>query len=57
MRALVQRVTRARVTVKGPGGDWSEVGAIGRGLCVFVGVTGHDTTDTAVKTAEKLGRG
>jgi D-tyrosyl-tRNA(Tyr) deacylase len=54
MRALVQRVTRARVTVKGTGGDWSEVGAIGQGLCVFVGVTGHDTTDTAVKTAEKL---
>jgi D-tyrosyl-tRNA(Tyr) deacylase len=54
VRALVQRVTRARVTVKGADGAWSEVGAIGRGLCVFVGVTGDDTAETAVKTAEKL---
>src|SRR5690606_6910023 len=36
VRAVVQRVSRARVTVNG-----GEVGAIGAGLCVLVGVT-HD---------------
>jgi D-aminoacyl-tRNA deacylase len=43
VRALVQRVTGARVTV----GD-EIVGEIGAGLCVFVGVT-HD--DDAARTA------
>ncbi|MGZ4683093.1 MAG: D-aminoacyl-tRNA deacylase, partial [Acidimicrobiales bacterium] len=43
MRALVQRVTRASVTV-----DQVEVGAIGRGLCVLVGVT-HDDDETAAR--------
>jgi D-aminoacyl-tRNA deacylase len=40
MRLLLQRVTRARVTV-----DEREVGAIGPGLVVLVGV-GHDDTET-----------
>ena len=49
MRGLVQRVERASVTV-----DGEVVGAIGRGLCVLVGVTHDDTADTARKLADKL---
>ena len=49
MRALVQRVTSAQVTV---GGDI--VGAIGRGLCVLVGVTHDDTAPSAVRLAAKV---
>ncbi|HET9090968.1 MAG TPA: D-aminoacyl-tRNA deacylase [Acidimicrobiales bacterium] len=50
MRAIVQRVRRARVVV----GD-ETVGAIEEeGLCVLVGVTHHDTTKTAQALAEKL---
>ena len=49
MRALVQQVTRARVAV-----DGEEVGAIGPGLCVFVGVTHDDTPAHAEKLAAKV---
>ena len=49
MRAVVQRVTRARVTVGG-----EEVGAIGAGLCVLVGVTHDDDEAAARKLADKL---
>ena len=49
MRALVQRVARARVVV----GD-EEVGAIGRGLCVLVGVTHTDTPAEAQRLADKI---
>ena len=49
MRALVQRVTSARVTVHG-----EIVGEIGAGLCALVGVTHDDTEDTARRLAEKL---
>jgi D-aminoacyl-tRNA deacylase len=49
MRAVVQRVTRAAVTV----GD-ETVGAIGAGLCVLVGVTHEDDGGTAAKLADKL---
>jgi D-tyrosyl-tRNA(Tyr) deacylase len=49
MRGLVQRVERASVTV----GD-EVVGAIGRGLCVLVGVTHDDTVDVARKMADKI---
>jgi D-tyrosyl-tRNA(Tyr) deacylase len=45
----VQRVSRASVTV---GGD--EVGAIGPGLCVLVGVTHDDDEATASRLADKL---
>jgi D-aminoacyl-tRNA deacylase len=49
MRAVVQRVSRARVTV-----DDEEVGAIGAGLCVLVGVTHDDDADRARRLATKL---
>ena len=49
MRAVVQRVTRASVSV----GD-EVVGAIGGGLCVLVGVTHDDDVEAAVKLADKL---
>ncbi|HEY8526180.1 MAG TPA: D-aminoacyl-tRNA deacylase [Acidimicrobiales bacterium] len=49
MRAVIQRVTRARVTV-----DGDEVGAIGPGLCVLVGVTHDDGPDQARTLASKI---
>ena len=54
MRAVVQRVTRARVDVVGDAGTRVEAGAIGAGLCVLVGVTHADTPDTASKLADKI---
>ena len=51
MRALIQRVNRASVTV-----DGEVVGAIGRGLCVFVGVTHSDGEAVATKLAERVWR-
>jgi D-aminoacyl-tRNA deacylase len=49
VRALVQRVTGARVTV----GD-EIVGEIGAGLCVFVGVTHDDDAARAARLAAKV---
>ncbi len=49
MRALVQRVTRAAVTV-----DGQVVGAIDAGLLVLVGVTHDDDASAADKLATKL---
>jgi D-tyrosyl-tRNA(Tyr) deacylase len=49
MRALVQRVTEARVRV-----DGKVVGEIGHGLCVLVGVTHDDTEAVARELAEKI---
>ena len=49
MRAVVQRVSRASVTVSG-----EVVGAIEQGLCVLVGVTHDDTEAQARKLAERL---
>ena len=49
MRALVQRVTRASVTV-----DGEVVGAIGPGLLVLLGVTHDDTDADADRIAAKL---
>jgi D-tyrosyl-tRNA(Tyr) deacylase len=51
VRALVQRVTRARVTV-----DDEVVGEIDAGLCAFVGVTHADDEAAAGRLAEKLWR-
>ncbi|MGE7433582.1 MULTISPECIES: D-aminoacyl-tRNA deacylase [Kitasatospora] len=50
MRAVVQRVTEASVTV-----DGEKVGSIeGPGLCVLVGVTHDDTPAKAAQLARKL---
>ena len=51
MRALVQRVTEAEVTVEG-----ESVGSIASGLCVFVGVTHTDTEAVAKKLATRLAK-
>lgn len=49
VRAVVQRVTSATVTV-----DGEVVGSIGHGLCVLVGVTHDDTAEIASTLAAKL---
>lgn len=49
MRAVVQRVTRAAVTVAG-----ETVGAIGPGMLVLVGVGRDDTPQSADRLVEKL---
>jgi D-tyrosyl-tRNA(Tyr) deacylase len=49
VRALVQRVSQASVTV-----DGQVVGAIGPGLAVLVGVTHDDTAATASWVADKV---
>ena len=49
MRALVQRVIRATVRSEG-----DEVGRIGPGLCVLVGVTHDDDAARARRLADKL---
>ena len=49
MRALVQRVTRASVTV-----DDEVTGSIGSGLCVLVGVTHADRAEEAKALAAKV---
>jgi D-tyrosyl-tRNA(Tyr) deacylase len=49
VRALVQRVTDARVRI-----DGAVAGEIGVGLCVLVGVTHGDDQSVARKLAEKV---
>ena len=49
MRAVVQRVSQARVDVAG-----KTVGEIGTGLVVLLGVTHDDTTDLAERLAAKI---
>src|SRR5713226_1557388 len=49
MRAVVQRVSRARVTV-----DSRVTGEIGTGLMVLLGVGREDTTPVAASMAEKV---
>lgn len=49
MIGLLQRVTQARVETGG-----RTVGAIGRGLLVFVGVQPDDTPQTAARLLERL---
>ncbi len=49
MRAVVQRCTEAWVT-----SDGTEVGRIGPGLCVLVGVTHTDEPANSAKLADKL---
>lgn len=49
MRAVLQRVARGSVTVGG-----REVGAVGRGLVVLLGVAGGDDEEDAVWTSSKV---
>ena len=51
VRALVQRVTAASVI-----SDGEQVGSIGPGLCVLVGVTHNDTSAQAEKLASKIAK-
>ena len=49
MRVVLQRVTRAAVTI-----DGRETAAIGRGFLLLVGFTQTDTTDAVMWMAEKI---
>ena len=49
MKALIQRVSSARVDVSG-----ETVGSIGRGLLVLLGVEKHDTPASTEKLLDKL---
>ncbi len=49
MRAVIQRVSSARVTV-----DRATVGEIGRGLLVLLGVAPDDTENDALWLADKI---
>ncbi len=51
MRAVVQRVSEARVLV-----DGDVRGEIGVGLCVLLGVAGSDSADEAERLAGKVAR-
>jgi len=51
MRAVVQRVRDARVSIEG-----SVAGEIGPGLCVLVGVAAGDGEEAAARLAGKLAR-
>ena len=48
MRAVLQRVTRANVTVEG-----ENVGEIGAGLVVLLGITHEDTEDDVLYLVDK----
>ncbi len=49
MRAVVQRVSRARVTVAG-----ESVGAVGKGFCVLLGVEGGDGPSDVAYMVDKI---
>ena len=51
MRAVVQRVSEARVRV-----DGEVVGEIGQGLCVLVGVSREDGEGEAARLADKVAK-
>jgi len=51
VRAVVQRVSRARVTV-----DGESVGEVGSGLCVLLGVARDDDESRASRLAERIAR-
>lgn len=54
MRALVQRVMRAAVDTVADDGSVERVGEIAEGLCVLIGATHADTSEHAVKMADKI---
>ncbi|MBM3164674.1 MAG: D-tyrosyl-tRNA(Tyr) deacylase [Bacteroidetes bacterium] len=49
MRALIQRVNEAAVTVEG-----ETIASIGRGLLVFLGISSHDTGDDIEYLSKKI---
>ena len=49
MRALIQRVSRASVTV-----DEKVVGEIGKGLLIFLGIGLEDTENTVITLVDKI---
>lgn len=49
MIALIQRVSRARVTI-----DGQESGAIGRGILALIGIRGDDTPASASRLLERI---
>jgi len=51
LRAVVQRVSRARVSV-----DGDSVAEIGRGLCILLGIAAGDEGDGADRLAQKVAR-
>ena len=51
MRAVVQRVSQARVLV-----DGEVVGEIGAGLCVLLGVAREDREEDATRLADKIAK-
>ena len=51
MRAVVQRVLSAGVTVEG-----ETIGWIGKGFMILLGVSGEDTEETAGRMADKICR-
>ena len=51
MRAVIQRVRSARVVV-----DGEEVGGVGRGLCVLLGVAEGDRQEGARRLAQRAAR-
>ena len=53
MRAVVQRVSRAKVTVEARESEWTS-GEIGVGLRVLLGVARDDTDSDAIYLAEKV---
>ena len=54
MRALVQRVSAASVTVVAPDGSDELAGEIGPGLCALVGVTHDDGSEQADRLADRI---
>jgi D-tyrosyl-tRNA(Tyr) deacylase len=54
MRALLQRVSRASVTVAGPDGSLRVTGRIGRGFLVLVGFTHTDGEEQLDWMADKV---
>ena len=54
MRALVQRVGRAKVTVGADGPAPEVTGEIGAGILALIGVTHDDTRFQAAKLADKI---
>jgi D-aminoacyl-tRNA deacylase len=49
MRAVVQRISRAGVSVEG-----RQIAAIGKGLCILVGVGPEDTAQVAGRLAQRV---